>query len=103
MPEAVVITESRRMAHVACVGYVQDAKLMLVRATQKPMAPHDALAVAELLTTLLGGCGRLCRLLEIADGLRQARERGNTVDFWRYVAKIEEIAQGNGDGDVTDL
>jgi hypothetical protein len=66
------------------------AKLLLAGGTLKPLRAEAAVAIGVYLE-------RYEELLRAARALSEARERGNTVDFWRSIATIETLAREGED------
>lgn len=64
-----------------------EPRLFLAAATLRPLLPEQAFEIGAALD-------RYERLVREIGMLTLARDRGNTVDFWRYVASVERLAQG---------
>lgn len=88
--------EARRILEMAAYGAPMPvpadmtelgaAKLLLAGGTLKALSGEAAVAIGAHLA-------HYEELLRAARALSEARERGNTVDFWRSIATIETLAR----------
>jgi len=83
-------------AHMVCCCKANQARLAVMSATLRPMPSATALAMCELMNVLIVSDALYCQALALACRLRETRERGNTVDFWRAVGEIERFARERG-------
>lgn len=90
------VAKARRDLHVRLEGQVPQAQLAVMSAQYCPMTARTVLMVSELLNVLLAADALYCRLLALVCRLRETRERGNMVDFWRAVGEIERFARERG-------
>ena len=91
--EGVAVAQARRDAHMVCHCRVNRAQLAVMSAIHRPVSSETALSVCELLNVLIAADGLYCQALGMACRLRETRERGNMVDFWRVVGEIEQFAR----------
>jgi len=78
---------------------LDDARMALLMSTLTPMPAPKAVAIVTLLEAALEEARLLRQLRLVGQQLTEARDRGNTTDFWRAIGRIESLCAQNGVGE----